>query len=554
MRGSFHFGHLRSAVLVPTLAAIIGMAPVQNASSQQDDLQALNQRVIQLYQSGQKTEAITLAEKTVNLARGKLGADNRTTEILLSQLGNLYRDVGRFADAENALKAAVLILERGGNGPNFDLAAALNNLGGVYLNQEMFPEAETLFKRSLALYEKLPPGKQRNIWRGNGINNLAVLYGMEANARAANGERDVANAAYDNMISMINEVIPLWSREFGPTSQNISVLLQNRGEAYAKRNQLDRAEQDLRDALGLRQRYLAATNPTIATTKNSLADVLVAEKKYPEAETLLLSALQIRTDAFGPNHPSVAKNLDALSLMYAASGNSAAAVDYSRKATAAVINHAETELLSVRRQQGGGGLVEQRSDYFVQHVANLAVAARAPGAPPSLGDEALVAAQWAVQSSAAVAVNQLGLRLASGNDAMAALVRESQDLSALWRDRDRALIAAVSKPEGQIDRAGIATLRQQIVEVEQKLRTAQQRLEKEFPDFAALSDPKPLHVEQAQKLLGPDEAMVFFLPGNNESYVFALTHDKFEWDVIAIGRQDLAAKVAAFAAASTSTN
>ena len=54
------------------------------------------------------------------------------------------------------------------------------------------------------------------------------------------------------MIAMINEVIPLWSKEFGPTHQNISVLLQNRGEAYAKKNQPDRAEADLRQALALR--------------------------------------------------------------------------------------------------------------------------------------------------------------------------------------------------------------------------------------------------------------------------------------------------------------
>ena len=50
------------------------------------------------------------------------------------------------------------------------------------------------------------------------------------------------------MISMINEVIPLWSKEFGPTHQNMAVLLQNRGEAYAKKKQFDRAEPDLRGA------------------------------------------------------------------------------------------------------------------------------------------------------------------------------------------------------------------------------------------------------------------------------------------------------------------
>jgi tetratricopeptide (TPR) repeat protein len=134
-------------ILLTLTLAIAALNPMQDASAQ-SDLAAMNQQVIRLYQSGQKTEAIALAEKTVAIARQRLGADNKVTGILLSQLGNLYRDTGRFADAENALKTAVAILERTGSGPNFELAQALNNLGGVYLNQDMFSDAEKLFQRS----------------------------------------------------------------------------------------------------------------------------------------------------------------------------------------------------------------------------------------------------------------------------------------------------------------------------------------------------------------------------------------------------------------------
>ena len=211
MRASCYADRLRFIFVVLSFAIAALIVPMQDAHAQRD-LAEKNQQVIRLYQSGQKTEAIALAETTVAIARSR--GNDKVTAILMSQLGNFYRDVGRFADAENALKQVIPIFERTG-GPNFELAQALNNLGGVYLNQEMFPEAEKLFKRSLAVYEKLPAGKQRNIWRGNGINNLAVLYGTEANARAENGQKEQADQAYDNMISMINEVIPLWSRDSG---------------------------------------------------------------------------------------------------------------------------------------------------------------------------------------------------------------------------------------------------------------------------------------------------------------------------------------------------
>jgi CHAT domain-containing protein len=49
-----------------------------------------------------------------------------------------------------------------------------------------------------------------------------------------------------------------------------------------------------------------------------------------------------------------------------------------------------------------------------------------------------------------------------------------------------------------------------------------------------------------QQLLGPDEALVFFLTGDKESYVFALTREGFQWRTIGIGAENLSEKVTAF--------
>jgi CHAT domain-containing protein len=56
----------------------------------------------------------------------------------------------------------------------------------------------------------------------------------------------------------------------------------------------------------------------------------------------------------------------------------------------------------------------------------------------------------------------------------------------------------------------------------------------------------PLMAEEVQRLLGPDEALVFFLAGPNESYVFALTREGVDWRTILLGEENMAAKVAAF--------
>jgi CHAT domain-containing protein len=280
---------------------------------------------------------------------------------------------------------------------------------------------------------------------------------------------------------------------------------------------------------------------------HNLANVYLDQGKYNEAAELHQHALTIKEKALGPNHPDVAQSLKNLARVYRAAGSADLALTYSRRATATVITHAATGDTGSQNTGNARGLVEQRADYFVQHVANLATAARSGLEPmPALGREGFEIAQWAAQSSASAAVQQMGLRFAAGDSASAAVVREIQDLAVEWRGQDKALVAALSKPESQQDGATLDGLRKQIAEIEGKLATNTKRLDKEFPKYAALVTPKPLAVEEAQKLLGADEALVLILPGDRESYVFALTGEAFDWKTIPLGSSALSDKVAAF--------
>jgi CHAT domain-containing protein len=126
------------------------------------------------------------------------------------------------------------------------------------------------------------------------------------------------------------------------------------------------------------------------------------------------------------------------------------------------------------------------------------------------------------------------------------MMRDLQDRAAARRTAEDGLIAALSKPEPQQDRTAIEKLRRQIGEIDRAIAASSAQLEKQFPDYAALSQPKPLKVEELQALLGPDEALVFVLNGEKEAEVFALTREGFQWAPVAIGDEALAQKVAAF--------
>ncbi len=220
---------------------------------------------------------------------------------------------------------------------------------------------------------------------------------------------------------------------------------------------------------------------------------------------------------------------------------------YSRKASAAAIAFASIEMRGVPRTDDGG-LLSRSRDVFETDVDNLADAARrGVAAREALGREAFEIAQWASHSLAAAAVQQMAVRFASGNGALGALVRQDQDLNAAWTVKSKALLAALSRSDTQVGGDSVALLRRQIADIEHRLSTTADRLKREFPDYAALVNPKPLTIEAIQRLLGPDEALLFWLTTTGfKTYVFAVTRERFDWHTIAIGARDLAKQVAAF--------
>ena len=161
-------------------------------------------------------------------------------------------------------------------------------------------------------------------------------------------------------------------------------------------------------------------------------------------------------------------------------------------------------------------------------------------------DEALTAIQRGTQSSAASAVNKLAVRLAAGSDRLAELVRRDQDLAAESEALDKAIIAAVAKPSPQRDVAAEQRSRARIAAIVGERAGLQKTLAVEFPDYASLSNPVPLAVNDIQPLLSADEAMVLYAVVDQRSYVIAITREGVDWKEISLGTDALTQKVTAF--------
>lgn len=160
-------------------------------------------------------------------------------------------ELRQYDEAEKWLKAALSEAERfGPDDPR--LATTLDDLAELYRAQGRYAEAEPLYKRSLAIREKISTPDQAD--QVGTLDGLAELY--KAQGRYAEAE-------------------PLFKR-------SLEISEKNHGR----------------------------THPEVAAGVESLAELYNAEGKYAEAEPLYRRSLRIWEANLGRDHPQVATSLE----------------------------------------------------------------------------------------------------------------------------------------------------------------------------------------------------------------------------------------------------
>ncbi len=219
----------------------------------------------------------------------------------LDQLGSLYHDQGRFAEAVPLFLEA-LDLRKAMLGPDhLFVAESANNLAFLYRAQGDLVRAEPLFLQALAIQEARmstdgPGSGQTHLVRS--LNNLGELY-----RRLGNPQR--AEAYLQRAISMQEDDAAL-----DPT--DLSTSLNNLASVYHDQGDVARAEPLYLRALQLAEGVLGSEHPHVAASLNNMAELYRLVGRFADAEPLYLSALAIQEAALGMNHPTVATTLSNL--------------------------------------------------------------------------------------------------------------------------------------------------------------------------------------------------------------------------------------------------
>lgn len=128
------------------------------------------------YHSGDRVKAemnfaLALKEAERSEANGLEAAE------ALTDLGVIYDETQRYAEAESAYKRSLAIREKHYGTDHMAVATTINNLANLYKDQKKYKEAEPLYKRSMDICKKMEASNSDFLAMSN--YNLAKLYQLQ---------------------------------------------------------------------------------------------------------------------------------------------------------------------------------------------------------------------------------------------------------------------------------------------------------------------------------------------------------------------------------------
>jgi CHAT domain-containing protein/tetratricopeptide (TPR) repeat protein len=495
----------------------------------------LNNLATLFYSQGRYAEAEPLYTRALAIREKALGPEHPDVSASLNNLAALFYSLGRYVEAEPFYKRSLAIREKA-LGPNHAaVAASLNNLVEHYRAQGRYAEAEPLHRRAQAIREKALGLNHPDV--AADLNNIAALYRPQG--RYAEAE------------PLYKRALAIREKALGPNHAAVAASLNNLAALYHSLSRYAEAEPLYKRSLAIREKALGAEHPDVAQSLNNLAGLYDAQGRYAEAEPLYKRALLIYEKALGPNHVDVAAALNNLAALAVGQRNWAQAADYWRCATEVIERRTERGLAG---SEGGSikGEAKQLSWYFTGLVKMTdRLAPQGHTDRPRQARERFETAQWAQASDAASSLTQMAARSAKGDAALAKLVRERQDLVGEWQVKDKQLIAAKSelpikrKPEAE------KALSDRLAAIDGRLKAIDAQFATDFPEYAALTSPRPTSVSEVQALLQPNEALVLFLdtsewkPVPEETFIWVITKSDVRWVKSDLGTPSLQREVAA---------
>ena len=382
-------------------------------------------------------------------------------DMLLLKTARIKSKLGRVAEAEADARRALLNRLKATGKFNPQTANYIAALGGLLIDQGRYAEAEKLIEATIGIYRELGVAADSQTF-ANELSNLASVQALESRWEDAKTTYAAVESA---------------TEKWAPARREPFLINFGRIETLYRTGRLDAGLAASRELLDLRVARYGEHNPDTALARGHLAVGLTLAKRDNEAAKEFQAAVPLLTaTTFNTDNDDVL--------------NAAARTRYTQVVVESYI--------SLLMRHGVG-------DDVADDTFRLSDAIRG----------------HAVQK----ALTSAGARMTASDPKLAEVVRREQDLRQQIGTQLGQLNALLASPSAERDDAGVAALRKEIDKMRAEHAKVRADIDRRFPDYSDLIDPKPPTLAQIKETLKAGEALLSFYFGQDASFVWAISQD-----------------------------
>jgi CHAT domain-containing protein/Tfp pilus assembly protein PilF len=299
----------------------IGVTELRAATERERRLQEarkLGAESLKLYNAGKYDEALSLAERAVEIHRNELGPEHLDVAQSLRVLAIIHRDKGNYERAEPLFRRALDINEKTLGPEHLNVATTLNALAVLHSKRGEYTRAEPLFERTRIIREKALGPEHPEV--AGTLNNLAIIYFRRGD--------------YPKAEQFCQRALAIKEKTLGPEHPGVASSLFNLADIYRKKGEYTKAEPLYQRALAIGEKTVGSQHPDVAVYLSGIANLHYDRGEYAKAAMRFQNALAIWEKAIGPEHPNVAYSLSMLALLYGDKGDYEKAEPLYRRALA----------------------------------------------------------------------------------------------------------------------------------------------------------------------------------------------------------------------------
>ncbi|MGH1349193.1 MAG: tetratricopeptide repeat protein [Methyloligellaceae bacterium] len=477
---------------------------------------------------GKYEKSVQLYKKSMQIKKRRFGSKHISVMGTMRNLGQAYEQQGKLDQAMEIYRKLLDDSKRRFAANHPTRGILLGNIGRIYSKQGRIDEAIAATKQSIAIFEK--SRGNRKLPLADSLNNLAISYQKKKE--------------YKKSVPLLEKSMVLKESLFGKSHISLSSSLGNLARAYRETGQLEKSVILIKRALEIKRKYLGVRHPSYGASLSSLALIRIKQFRHPEAEKLFKQSLQISKKSLGEAHPETLQGINNFAGINMSKGEFKRAYFYLEDGVKSISSR---ERISGSSVITGHRATDNRFELVYRNHIRAAYGAyeKHGDIRAYLNDAAFRSAQKINSGIASSAISQMAARVTSGKPELGALVRKQQDVFQRWQRVNKALEKVIIRKETAQTRETEVRLKTELAGLKNEGDALSGRLEKEFPKYQELSNPRPLKLGEVQKLLGADELLVFYLVSRNELFIWAVSQQDSDWFRRKVSKEDLSSRIEA---------